>query len=440
MFEMDPTEPHMKFSKTDDLKPVDQLPPVRWWHRLIRILAAVLLIFAGVAGAGYLKKTAPKSKKRPPAKMVPVVHVKALKPARHRVVLTAMGTVIPARQVELKSRVAGQIITVHPEFSEGGFLKTGDRIIQLDDADYRLVLAQRKSDLINSQHALKLELGRQEVARREWKLLGGKNEGAAADNGAPLALRGTYLEKAQADVASAKAAVEKAALDLERARILAPFNAIVRSKSVDVGSQVSAQEPLAELVGTDVYWVQASVPVDRLAWIQIPQKTGTSGSPAKIHYASGHRIDGTVKRLMGDLTQEGRMARILIEVRDPLHLKVEGHDTPPPLLIGEYVRVEIQGRQLDGVFTVPRTALRDNQTVWLMNSDRQLEIHKVTPLWRDAETVVLKNDLKPGDQLIISDLPAPVPGMPLRPADDSISVGSGGPQKKQSEKAPDHHG
>jgi len=430
----------MNYAKTNDLKPVDEPPPVRWWSRLIRILVAALIICAGVAGGGYLKKTAPKSKKRAPARMAPVVQVQTVKPAQYRVVLTAMGTVVPVRQVELKSRVVGQVLNVHPEFSEGGFLKKGNRIIELDDTDYRLTLAQRKSELINSQHALKLEFGRQEVAQREWKLLGGKKDDPATDTGAPLALRETHLEKAQADVASAKAAMEKAAIDLERTRIIAPFNAIVRSKFVDVGSQVSTQEPLAELLGTDSYWVQASVPVDRLTWIQIPLQAGKTGSAAKIYYASGNRIDGTVSRLLGDLAKEGRMARILIEVRDPLHLKAKRQEVPPPLLIGEYVRVEIQGGQLDGVFAVPRTALRENQTVWLVNGDKKLEIRQVTPIWRDTDTVVLKNDLKAGDQLVISDLPAPVAGMPLRPAEGSTPAGSGSSPVRQSQKASRSHG
>jgi RND family efflux transporter MFP subunit len=386
-------------------------PPVRWWNRLLRLLLAIIIIGGGIAGATYLNKTAPKTKKRPPVKWVPVVQVEPLQLTRHRVVVTAMGTVIPARQVVLKSRVSGQIVAVHPEFIEGGFLSKGDRIIQLDDADYKLALAQKKSDVVNARYAFKLEQGRQEVARREWQLLYGNKKTRKPDS--ELALRKPHLDKAKADVAAAKAAVEKAALDLERTRIVAPFNSMVRSKSVDLGSQVSPQEPLADLVGTDVYWVQVSIPVDRLEWIQIPQRADDSGSPARIHYAREHTINGMVARLMGDLGSEGRMARILVEVKDPLR-RQKGSDDGPPLLIGEYVRVEIEGRQLDNVFAIPRTALRDNGKVWLLDADMTLAIREVVPIWRDAETVVIHDGLKTGDRLIVSDLPTPVSGMELR--------------------------
>ena len=385
-------------------------PPIRWWNRLFRLLVALAIIGVGVVGAAYLQKTAPQTKKRPPAKWVPLVQVAPLQPTRHQVVVTAMGTVIPARQIVLKSRVGGQILSVHPEFAEGGFLHKGDLVIQLDDADYKLALTEKKSNLVNSKYALKLELGRQEVAQKEWQLLIGNRK--TADSESDLALRKPHLDKVNADLEAAQAQLEKAALDLERTRITTPFNAIIRSKSVDIGSQVSSQEPLAELVGTDVYWVQASIPVDRLEWIQVPKQAGDAGSPATVHYSRGHTIYGRVVRLLGDLASEGRMARIVIEVKDPLGRHKDSKNRLP-LLIGEYVRIEIEGRRLEGVFVVPRTALHDDATVWLLNKDMTLAIHTVIPVWRDADTVILKDDLKAGDQLIVSDLPAPVAGMKI---------------------------
>ncbi len=390
--------------------PPSEPEPVRWWKRMLRIFLALMIVGAGIAGAAYLNKTAPRTAKRPPAEWVPVVQVEPMRPAPYTVTVKSMGTVVPARQAVLKSRVSGPVEALHPEFVEGGFLKRGERILQLEDADYRLALQQAKSRLVESQYTLKLELGRQAVAKKEWNLLKGDwgTDPAESD----LALRKPHLDKVKADVAAAEAAMEKAALDLARTRIEAPFNAMVLSKSVDIGSQVSPQEPLAELVGTDTYWVQTSVPVDRLDWIRIPQHNEGRGSPAAIVYAGSHRIEGRVARLMGDLTREGRMAQVLIEIEDPLRLK-KAADVPP-LLIGEYVRVEIEGRKLADVFSVPRAALRDNDTIWLFSDESTLQIRAVSPVWRDADTVVLENGMKAGDRLVVSGLPAPVEGMTLR--------------------------
>ena len=182
-------------------------------------------------------------------------------------------------------------------------------------------------------------------------------------------------------------------------------------------------------MGTDTYRIQVSIPVDRLEWIQTPGRAGDPGSKARILYGQGHERSGRVVRLMGDLSTEGRMARILVEINDPLGLnapKMERH----PLLIGEYVRVDIQGRQLDGVFEIPRTALRDHSNVWVARENQTLEIRKVRPIWRDAETVLLKEGLKPGEHLVVSDLAAPVEGMMLRVDASTSERKPGSPERE----------
>jgi RND family efflux transporter MFP subunit len=342
-----------------------------------------------------------------------------------------MGTVIPDREIVLKPRVSGEIVEIHPEFTEGGILKKGIKVLQIDPKDYELNLEQKQSAVTDAEYALKLELGHQEVAKREWELLNGNNP--AQDMEKELALRKPHLDKARAELAAAQADFKKAMLDFERTHIIVPFNAMVRTKTVDLGSQVTPQEPLAELVGTDAYRIQTSIPSDRLGWIQIPGQAGDSGSTARIIYDQGHECSGTVTRLMGDLSTEGRMARILVEVTDPLGLKASSQHRPP-LLIGEYVRVEIQGRKLDGVFKLPRTALRDNSRVWIAGENQTLKIRKVRPIWRDADVVLLKEGLKPGERLIVSDLPGVVEGMSVSVDALKSEIKVDRPAKEKAEK------
>ena len=395
----------------NNMLPEKQPIPAKSPRPIIRIILSLIILGAGIGTASYLKNSSPRTQKRPPVKLSPTVQIQKVTPSSYQVVVTAMGTVIPAREVVLKSRVSGEIVEIHPEFTEGGFLKKDTRIIQIDPQDYELALARKRSAVTDAEYALKLELGHQAVAKREWELL--NQDKPAQDMEKELALRQPHLDKVRADLAAAQAELEGAMLDLERTHILSPFNAMVRSKSVDLGSQVTLQEPLAELVGTDAYRIQASLPVDRLEWIDVPIKVGDVGSKARIIYGQGHECSGKVIRLMGDLATEGRMARILVEVADPLGMNSTNKDRTP-LLIGEYVRVKILGRKLDGVFQIPRTALKDDSNIWIAKENQILEIRKVRPVWRDAEVVLLQDGLKPGEQLIISDLPAPVEGMTVR--------------------------
>ena len=398
-------------NKQNNMLPEKQPNSARSPRPIIRIVLSLVILAVGIATASYLKNSAPRTKKQPPVKLSPTVQIQKVKPSSFQIIVTAMGTVIPAREVVLKSRVSGEIVEIHPEFTEGGFLKKDMKILQIDPQDYELALARKRSTVTDAEYALKLELGHQTVAKREWELL---NQGKPAqDMEKELALRQPHLNKVRADLSAAEAELKAAMLDLERTHITAPFNTMVRSKSVDRGSQVTPQEPLAELVGTDAYRIQASLPVDRLEWIDVPVQTGDPGSKARIIYGQGHECSGTVIRLMGDLATEGRMARILVEVADPLGLKASNKDRAP-LLIGEYVRVKILGRKLDNVFQIPRTAFKDNSSIWIAGENQTLEIRKVRPVWRDADVVLLQDGLKPGEQLIVSDLPAPVQGMSVR--------------------------
>jgi RND family efflux transporter MFP subunit len=394
---------------------------------VVRVVLSIVILGVGIGVASYIKNSAPRTQKRPPAKLSPLVQLETLRPGEYQIVVKAMGTVIPKREVVLKSRVSGEVVYMHPEFTEGGFLKKGTKIMQIDALDYEIAIAEKKSAVKDAEYALKLELGHQVVAQREWELLNGSK--SAPDTEVELALRKPHLEKAKADLEAAEAELKRAMLDLKRTRIEAPFNAMVRSKSVDIGSQVAPQEPLAELVGTNAYRIQASIPIDRLAWIQIPDQAGKSGAEARIIYDQGKERTGTVDRLMADLATQGRMARVLIEVPDPLGLE-SPHSGYKPLLIGDYVSVEIQGKKLDRVYQIPRTALRDDSYVWIARDDHTLEIRKVHPVWRDADVVLLQDEVSPGEQLIVSDLPAAVEGMPVQAA-----ISEAGPQDDRSTSA-----
>ncbi|MBW2442705.1 MAG: efflux RND transporter periplasmic adaptor subunit [Deltaproteobacteria bacterium] len=378
----------------------------------INIFLSLIVIVAGIAGAVYITKSAPKARKRPPKPMTPLVQVVAVAPGDYAVTVSAMGTVIPAREITLEARVAGEIVAMHPNFTVGGFLEKDSEILRIDPQDYQLALTLAEARVKDAESKLKLLEAEAASAREEWRQLY-RDRDQVDNEPPPLVFKQPQLSAAKAKLTAEKADVRKAQLDLSRTRISAPFNAIVRTKHVDIGSQVSGQEKLAELVGTDEYWIQASIPVDRLDWMMIPRRPGDPGANVRILHRNGYEINGTVIRLLGDLGSEGRMARILVEVKDPLNFKKDIKDQPA-LLIGEYVRIEIQGRELQNVFRIPRNALRDNSMIWIVNKDSNLDTRRVDTLWRDTKTVLLRQGLEPGDQLIVSDLPAPINGMPVQ--------------------------
>ena len=389
--------------KQDTIKPASR--------NIMRLIICLLLIAVGIGGARFLIATKPKVSKRPPEKMAPLVRTAALQAENYTFSIPAMGTVIPARETGLEVPASGEVIYVHPELTEGGMLAKGTKILQVDPKDYELALHQKRRALADAEYAYKLEQGHQDVARQEWNLLYGDKP---MDEGeSDLALRKPHLEKVKVEIEAARAELEQAEINLKRSTLTAPFNALVLNSYVEQGSQVSSQERLADLVGTDNYWVQVSLPLDRLKWIQVPNGEQAEGSVVKIFYRTDNVKIGRVIRLLPDLSKEGRMARLLIEVNDPLDLQAK-NEKQPMLLIGEYVRVSIEGEELQNVFQVPRSALHNDSEVWIFNEEGKLSIRPVKTIWRDRGSVVVSDGFKSGENLVISDIAAPVAGMDLR--------------------------
>ncbi len=408
-------------------------PRVSLGRRVIRGLLLYLLPLCVIAGAGggamYLVETAPKARQRKPKAKETLVEVTEVQRTDAQAVVQVMGTVVAAQEVILQPRVSGEVVRLSPKLVPGGRFEADEFMLRIDPSDYELAVQRAQAQIAQCEYDLKMELGHQEIAKREWELLGAEKNASELDR--ELALRKPHLAKFRAALKGAEAALREAELDLERTTIRAPFSCVVTEENVDLGAQVTSQTRLATLVGTDAYWVRAAVPVDQLDWIRFPSADGRGGSAARIHQQFGterqkHCV-GRVVRLMGDLEPEGRMARVLISVRDPLRLDSPG-ESACPLLIGAYVNIEIDGREVKDVFRLPRRLLRDGGKVWIMNDERSLEIRPVDVVWRSRDNVLVRRGLSEGDRVIVSDLPAPVAGMKL-------TLGEGAAQRADSRPA-----
>ena len=239
--------------------------------------------------------------------------------------IRARGTVRPARQVVLQPEVSGRVVWQNDALVPGGYLEKNALLVRIDARDFQLSLESSEANVAKARLDYKLERSRKEVAEREWKLFGGDAPTADDDpDGGTLALREPQVKTARVAVQSAESARERAQLNLSRTRVQAPFNALVMEESVDVGQLVSPQSRLATLVGTDQFWVQVSVPVEALPWIDVPAPDKkTKGSPARVIQDVGKRRierEGHVVRLLPDLDPSGTMARLLVAVDDPLAL------------------------------------------------------------------------------------------------------------------------
>ncbi len=392
----------------------------------MRYKIAIAILLVAVIAAFGLYRTSPKTKKKVPERPIPLVETVAVSPGKEKVFIEAFGNVIPAQRIILQSEVEGRIIDQNPELIPGGLIQQDDMVIQVDPADYKLLVREHTAELEEAIFELELEQGRQVIASQEWKLL--EKDIKTSTSGKSLALREPHLRLVTAKVEKARSRLAAAELALKRATIRAPFNALILEEFIDRGQLVSRQTPLAILAGTDQFWVQVSMPVSVLQRISFPGESGKTGSVVKVIFepVSGTTVvrHGHVLRLMGDLDPKGRMARILVVIDDPLNLHAGGMNETGQqakkqteegtILLGSYVKVKIDAGFIKNVYSIPRRAMREGDVVWVMDDENKLQIRHVRVVWRRKDEVLVNAEIREGDKLILSRLQTPLPGISVR--------------------------
>ena len=408
-------KPLLKTSETNRRKIVTQL-----------VLAAVV-VMSGAMLAYWLMQTAPKAKPRPQVRNAAMVEVRPVVFGPEATMISIMGTVQPKDEVELQPEVSGKIISINEAFLPGRFFRDGETLLQIDTRDFELAIQQRSSEVAKAAADLQLERGRQKVARKEYELLGEE----VSDEEQELMLRVPQLESARAELAVAETRLSQAQLDLERTRIRAPFNSVVITRDVNVGTSVTPSTVLGTLIGTDHYWVKALIPTSQLQWIH-PGGHNATGSPAHIFDTAAwgeqrSRI-GHTAGLTGKIEEQGRMAEILIDVPDPLGLSPDAGNIPK-LLLGSYVRIDIEGKPLESVAMIDRNLVRDGNQVWIMDDNDRLDIRKIEIAFKSPDHVLVQGGIEPGERLITSNLPSPVQGMSLRLSENRQAGSTEDPSK-----------
>lgn len=383
--------------------------------RASTILIIFLILIIGSGVSYLLITTGPEIVPEEKTSSARIVQTIAIAPETRSVSVGAFGSVIPSREVTVRPQVSGQVIHQNDSITIGGHLDEGEELVRIDPKDYELALSEVRSNLEQARFEREVESGRQVIAKREWDELQSDLESGEVNRS--LVLREPHLRRAEAMMEKATNDIEVAELQLSRTVIKAPFNAMVVEESVEVGQLLSPNSNICELVGTDEFWIQVTLPFSDLKWIRFP-KDDQPGAEAKVILDTGDgdstEWKGRVIRLLSDLDPLGRMARVVISVEDPLALR-SGSEQNMPLLLGSYVEVKIEAGSLENALRIPRDSLREGNQIWVVGSDNLLKILPAEVLWLEKETVLVANNLEKDQQLVVSDLRVALPDMEVLP-------------------------
>lgn len=345
----------------------------------------------------------------------PLVEVAELVKSSRQVVVSGTGTVQPRYEVDITPQVKGRVSEISPQMVAGGNFRKGELLFAIEDVDYQLAISLAHSSLAQAELELMRNENLAELARKEWHAL--NPEAAAEPN--PLVVYEPQLKSARAQRDAAQANVAQAELNLQRTRIVAPFNGYVRSEQVEISQFLNAGSPVAKIAGTDQTEIVVPLPLDELAWLQVPRNGASQeGSLATIELVSGGRTftwQGVITRALGDIDPRNRMARVVVTVAEPFSRDTKGTRLLNNLLPGMFVEVHLQGEELAEVVSVPRGALHDNDSVWIVDDENRLHIRVVDIIRRERDEVLVRSGLDAGEKIVLTNLSGASEGMLLRP-------------------------
>ena len=361
----------------------------------------ILLVLAGLA---LLVLRNPPQADRTPAPPAPQLTVEVLELARrpYQMQLQSYGSVQPRTRSMLVAQVFGEITSINDSLRSGGFFEKGDVLLNIDQRDYLANVKIAQGSLLDARQALAQEQARAQQALEDWQRLGNEGEAPA------LVLRQPQLAAAEARVISAQSTLDKAELELERTRIVAPYAGRVMNKLVDQGQVVNRNSPLAEIYAVDYVEVRLPLRNRDLAFIDLPEDYRfaageTHVGPQVTIYSDlggGSRWQGRVVRTEGAVDDQARQLHVVAQIDNPYGARAQGRT---PLKIGQYVTAEVTGRLVQDALLIPVRAIYQGGYVYVVQ-DGILQRREIDVLWQNQSEALTGGGLEAGELLALTPL------------------------------------
>ena len=362
-----------------------------------------------------------------------------------KMIIESYGTVKPRELLKLIAEVKGRIVSLDPTFKEGGFIKKGMPLIKIDPRFYQLEVDKHnveikqaeaelkylKQEVLNLEASIKIAGSDVVLAKAEYlrqKKLVEKNVVAQTtlDNAEQkylaslkgmqelqnqLSLTRPSKDRLKAQHDMSKVLFRQAELDLEKTRIIAPFDGWVVDKEVEKGLHVNAGQNLGKIYSKEALDIEVNIPVKDLRWL--PTDFAEDSMPeAEILFGINNGVstwNGRVARVKAQIDEKTRTLPVVVEAN-------YNSNTGINLKPGMFVTVQIKGIEINNIYLLPRHVVHNDDTVYLF-IDNRLRIREVSVIRRFKDSVFINKGLSDGEFVIKTPLSKVFDGMQVGLAD-----------------------
>ena len=369
-----------------------------------------LIVLGGFLGVyAWLQSTKPEVEGRAPSEQVWTVSIVVAEMGTARPAERAFGTVVAAREAELRFGVAGEVGFVSDNLQNGIDVRTGDVLAKLDlerltlglnDVRVQIEAEKRQGDSLARQVEL-----RARAVERLTKMLSRNVATEAMADEAELALSvaSNQLIQSRAKLEQLKVAEKNRLKDLEDATLIAPFDGTLSAVNLALGNRVSNANKIATL--TDLSRLEVPFVVAADIYANAPNLIGQA---ITLSWQSGGKVVATAQ---ANLTR----SEIIVDKTDGggrlyAELPANAARTLPP---GAFVQIDFVGREFVDAFELPEEALVGQDKVYVVEQGRARE-RLVTVLQRAPGRIWVSGSLITGDKVIATRLPGIGDGLKVR--------------------------
>ena len=386
-------------------------------------LIAAGVVVGSVALATMLVSLAPEPETREPPSQIPYAETARIAAGSGPIPVHGAGTVRPSAEIDIAPQVGGRVVWVDPAFRSGLPVSAGQVLFRIEEADYEYRVREAEAALAARRVALLEARENVAIARDEYESFAERRSDGAAPEASPLTLRLPQLEAAEAAVRRDEATLAQAKLALSRTWISAPFDGIIRDESVDRGQLLAAGQSVGRLFAADA--VEVVIPLSDADAALIPRLWAAPEGSADASVSAAARViaeygddrhvwQGYVDRAEASLDPETRTINVVVRVDRPFSAGGRGAAQGPPLLVGKFAEVVIDGVVPDAYFRVRRAALQPDNEIWTVREDATVHIVPVRVLQRIDDEVYVTGGLKDGDAAVIGGIRFATEGMAVR--------------------------
>lgn len=369
------------------------------------LFAGLLCVTVVLAACGNKNTATPQT----PPQQVTVVTLKAQPVALTRELPGRTSAFLVA---EVRPQVSG--IIKRRLFTEGGQVKAGDVLYELDDAVYRAAYNSAQANLSKAQatlEAARLNAARSTELVKIDAISTQDNENAQAT-----------FHQAEADVAANQAALQSANVNLDYASITAPISGRIGKSSVTAGALVTANQTTALSTIQQLDPIYVDVTQSSSEWLQLKREidagrvqSGGSGARAKIILEDGSSYTNEGKLQFADVTVDEATGSFLLRALVP--------NPNNTLMPGMYVKAVVSEGTLSQGILAPQQGVtrtpRGDASALVVDQDSKVALRNIKVSRTVDNEWLVDEGLAAGDRVIVEGVQKVQPGMPVQATERS---------------------